>query len=54
MKPWELATNLTWLEGDLWYGWTYNAKTNRYFFDDIGSESITKVWEEQWKRESND
>jgi hypothetical protein len=48
-----VPTNLTWIEDDLWYGWTYNFKTNRYFFDDVGNESLMGLWEEQWKRESD-
>ena len=32
----ENPTNLTWSEGDRWYGWAYNPALKRYFFDDIG------------------
>ena len=46
-------TNLTWAEGDMWYGWTYNPKLKRYYFDDIGNESLMDLWAEQWLREAN-
>jgi len=38
--------NLTWLEEDLslWKGWTYSSNKNRYYFDDIGSESLSEFW----------
>jgi hypothetical protein len=49
----ENPTNLAWLEGDRWFGWTYNPKLNRYYFDDIGNESITGLWEDQWLREAD-
>jgi hypothetical protein len=44
-------TNLTWAEGDRWYGWTYNKSKKRYYFDDIGNESLMGLWEDQWARE---
>jgi hypothetical protein len=47
-------TNLTWSEGDRWYGWTYNNNAKRYYFDDIGNESLMGLWEDQWAREEND
>lgn len=47
-------TNLTWAEGDRWYGWTYNPVNKRYYFDDIGNESLMGLWEEQWAWEDND
>jgi hypothetical protein len=43
----EIPTNLTWSEGDMWYGWTFNPEQNRYYFDDIGNESISGLWEQQ-------
>jgi hypothetical protein len=49
----EVPTNLTWSEGDTWYGWTYNKSNNRYYFDDIGNKSLMGLWEDQWKRESS-
>ena len=48
----EHPTNLTWSEGDRWYGWTFNPVNNRYYFDDIGNESLMQLWEDQWKREA--
>ena len=50
----EGPTNLTWCEGDTWYGWTYNPKLNRYYFDDIGNKSIMGLWEDQWLREADE
>lgn len=48
----EGPTNLTWLDDDgLWRGWTYNPDRKRYYFDDIGNESIMGLWEDQWARE---
>ena len=46
-------TNLTWEEDGVWKGWNFNKNTNRYYFDDIGSESITSVWDHIFK-ESNE
>lgn len=48
----ETPTNLTWSEGDTWYGWTYSPEKNRYYFDDIGNKSLMGLWEDQWLRES--
>ena len=50
----EGPTNLTWAEGDRWYGWTYNKSKGRYYFDDIGNESLMGLWEDQWLRESEE
>jgi len=47
----EVPTNLTWSEGDTWYGWTYSPEKKRYYFDDIGNKSIMGLWEDQWLRE---
>jgi len=44
-------TNLTWAEGDTWYGWTYSPEKKRYYFDDIGNKSLMGLWEDQWARE---
>ena len=44
-------TNLTWAEGDTWYGWTFSPEKNRYYFDDIGNTSLIALWEDQWKME---
>jgi len=48
----ETPTNLTWSEGDRWYGWTYNSNAKRYYFDDIGNESLMGLWQDQWLREA--
>jgi hypothetical protein len=48
----EGPTNLAWAEGDRWYGWTYNSNAKRYYFDDIGNESLMGLWENQWLREA--
>ena len=47
----ETPGNLTWAEGDKWYGWSYSSVKKRYYFDDIGNESIMGLWEDLWKRE---
>jgi hypothetical protein len=46
----EVQTNLTWAEEELgvWKGWTYSPKDNRYYFDDIGHESIMGLWEDKF------
>ena len=49
----EGPTNLTWSEGDMWYGWTYNSNAKRYYFDDIGNKSLIGLWEDQWLREAD-
>ena len=46
----DTPTNLTWAEGDTWYGWTYNSNAKRYYFDDIGNTSLMGLWESQWAR----
>ena len=48
----DTPTNLTWSEGDMWYGWTYNSNAKRYYFDDIGNKSLMGLWESQWAREA--
>jgi hypothetical protein len=48
----EQSSNLTWDEDGVWKGWTYNRDTNRYYFDDIGNESIMGLWENQWAKEA--
>ena len=50
----EGPTNLTWSEGDTWYGWTYNPDKNRYYFDDIGNKSLMGLWEDQGLREADE
>ena len=42
----------SWMEGDTWYGWTYNEDKKRYYFDDIGNKSLVGLWEDQWLREA--
>jgi hypothetical protein len=49
----EIATNLTWDEDQVWKGWSYNSDKNRYYFDDVGNESIMGLWEDQWLKEAN-
>lgn len=46
----QFATNLTWAEEDLglWKGWTYSPEKNRYYFDDIGNESLTSFWSDEF------
>ncbi len=50
----EQASNLTWDEDGKWKGWTYNRNKNRYYFDDIGNESIMGLWENQWLKEDDE
>ncbi len=50
----EEPTNLTWAEGDTWYGWTYNPDKKRYYFDDIGNKSLMGLWEDQWLKEADE
>jgi hypothetical protein len=46
----QFSTNLTWAEEDLglWKGWTYSPEKNRYYFDDIGNESLTSFWSDEF------
>jgi hypothetical protein len=46
----EIPTNLTWDEPEngVWKGWTYNVEKNRYYFDDIGNESLTGLWSDSF------
>jgi len=50
----ETPTNLTWSEGDTWYGWIYNKDKGRYYFDDIGNKSLMGLWEDQWLMEAEE
>jgi hypothetical protein len=43
-----IDTNLTWDDGDIWKGWTYSPTANRYYFDDIGDESLTTLWDSEF------
>jgi hypothetical protein len=48
-----ISDNLTWAEEEtgLWKGWVYSSTKKRYYFNDIGSESLMELWEDQWKWE---
>lgn len=43
----EVQTNLSWEENGMWYGWRYNPDKKRYYFNDVGYESLTDLWEDQ-------
>ena len=45
-----MADNLTWAEEDvnLWKGWTYSPEKNRYYFNDIGNESLAAFWADEF------
>jgi hypothetical protein len=43
----EPTDNLSWEEGGLWYGYTYDSNAGRYYFDDIGHESLIDLWEKR-------
>ena len=43
-----MDTNLTWSEGNTWYGWTYSLEKNCYYFDDIGDESLGSLWNSEF------
>ena len=47
------TSSLSWMEGNMWYGWTYNSNAKRYYFDDIGNKSLIGLWEDQWLREAD-
>ena len=49
----EPTTNLTWEEGGLWYGYTWNEMHNIYLFDDTGHDSMTDLWDDLWRRDSD-
>ena len=42
----DFVDNFTWAEeeNNLWKGWTYNPIKNRYYFNDIGNESLAEFW----------
>jgi hypothetical protein len=44
----ETHTNLTWDDSGIWKGWTYSLDKNRYYFDDIGDESLTTLWSSEF------
>jgi hypothetical protein len=35
-------------ENNLWKGWTYSSKKNRYYFDDLGNESFADFWADEF------
>ena len=43
-----IDTNLTWDDGDIWKGWTYSLEKKRYYFDDIGDESLGSLWNSEF------
>ena len=45
-----IDTNLTWAEEEvnLWKGWTYSPEMNKYFFDDVGNESLALFWSDEF------
>jgi hypothetical protein len=47
----EPTTNLSWNEGGLWYGYTYNEQHRTYLFDDIGHEELSDLWDNLWTRD---
>lgn len=49
----EPTTNLTWEENGLWYGYTWNEMHKIYLFDDTGHESMTDLWDDLWRRDSD-
>ena len=50
----EVPTNLTWAEEEngVWKGWTYSPEKNRYYFDDIGNESLLAIWNDPFLAQS--
>lgn len=51
----ETPTNLTWGEDNgLWKGWTYSPELNRYYFDDIGNESLSEFWSDDFLNQAFD
>jgi hypothetical protein len=46
----KMENNLTWAEeeNNLWKGWTYSQTANRYYFDDIGNESLAAFWSDEF------
>jgi len=47
----EPTNNLSWEEGGLWYGYTYNEMHKTYLFDDIGHEELSDLWDNLWTRD---
>ena len=50
----EIPTNLTWAEEEIgvWKGWKYSPEKNRYYFDDIGNESLVDIWNDPFLRQA--
>lgn len=44
----EVPTNLSWIDGEVWKAWSYDMDKNRYYFDDIGNESLTGLWSDEF------
>lgn len=49
----EVPTNLTWIDGGVWKAWNYNIDKNRYYFDDVGNESFTMLWSDEFLSETD-
>lgn len=43
----------SWMEGDTWYGWSYDSNENRYYFDDIGNKSLIGLWEDHFLKKAD-
>ena len=43
----------SWMEGDTWYGWSYDSNSNRYYFDDIGNKSLIGLWEDHFLKKAD-
>lgn len=50
-----MDTNLTWDEPEngVWKAWGYNSKKNRYYFDDIGNESLSALWADDFLNQAD-
>jgi hypothetical protein len=51
-----MENNLTWAEEEtnLWKGWTYSLIKNRYYFNDIGYESLTDFWADEFLNQAHE
>jgi hypothetical protein len=47
-----MDNNLTWDDEGIWKGWTYSQTKNRYYFDDIGDESLIELWSQPFLRQA--
>ena len=43
----------SWMEGDTWYGWSYDSNAKRYYFDDIGNKSLIGLWEDHFLKKAD-